>query len=233
MIRVRLTCSAGLLLGLLLLATLPLAASPPSTSAECTCAMILELDGWCAVHSIGYIAGLEIETYLLFEVLDAHGHEVGLTSFQCAACQRAFESQGFCDEHRMGFVSGLAYYSRLTFLVARARASAGSAAPCPECREAAAADGWCGACGGVGFVGSVAFRDRRAYDEVVRALDLVHRADAVGRRCVHCAVAMATDGVCPVCKLEYKDGKPRPFVAREPSGGARRGPPPEAVKDDN
>ncbi len=202
------------------LVMLLLAEPAPARTDACTCAINLQRDGWCEGHAIGYIAGLEIHTGLLFEALDAHGHEVDLTSFDCPACQRAIETEGFCPEHRIGFVRGLAYFSRLTFLLARARSHTGSAAPCRECASLPAAGGWCEACE-VGFVGSVVFRDRRDFDEVFRALDLVRRADALGERCEHCAVAMATDTICARCKLEYRNGEPRPFVPRAPAGPAR------------
>lgn len=203
----------------------------PVPAADCTCPVIMELDGWCGAHAIGYVAGLEIQTYLLFEALDAHGHEVDLDSFQCPTCQRAIAQQGFCEEHRIGFVSGLAYYSRLTYLVARARATGGSAAPCPECGEIAAAGGWCDACGGAGFAGPVRFHDRRDYEEVVRALDLVHRADERGARCAHCAVAMVTDSLCPICKIEYRNGEAHPFVPRGTAGGTGAGQPRQRATD--
>lgn len=212
------------------LAALLLAAALPVLSAECTCVVIMELDGWCEAHGIGYIAGLEIHTPLLFEALDAHGHQVNLASFKCPGCRRAIETQGFCEEHRIGFISGLLYYSRLTYLVARARSS-GPAAPCPQCRRVAAEGGWCAACGGAGFAGPVRFRDKRDYQEVVRALDLVRRADVVGERCEFCAVAMATDSVCPKCKLQYRGGVAYPFLPREPSAGADPGQPGKTPKD--
>jgi hypothetical protein len=201
----------------LALAILLLAGSAPASGGACTCPVIQELDGWCEVHAIGYIAGLEIHSQLLFEVLDAHGHEVDLDSFDCPGCRRAIETTGFCEEHRIGFVRGLAYFSKLTFLVARARSNGGAGAPCPACKTIAAAGGWCEACG-VGFAGPVVFHDRRDFDEVSRALDLVGRADALGQRCEHCAVAMATDSICVPCKLEYRNGEPHPFVPSAPAG---------------
>jgi hypothetical protein len=206
------------------LALLLLAVARVAEAAECACPVIMERDGWCEVHALGYVAGLEIETYLLFEALDAHGHQVDHAAFPCPSCQRAIGSDGFCDEHRLGFVGGLAYYSRLTFLVAKARAS--GAVGCAECREVAARGGWCEACGGAGFIGPVVFRDRRAYDETGRALDLVHRADVVGRRCEQCAVAMVTDSLCPLCKLEYRGGEARPFRPAAPDGGPASADPP-------
>src|SRR5262245_17323887 len=89
-----------------------LAGSSATPAAECTCPVVVQQDGWCSRHEIGYIAGLAIETPLLFETLDAHGHEVDLDSFQCSGCKRAIETDGFCETHGIGFVSDLAYYSR-------------------------------------------------------------------------------------------------------------------------
>ena len=202
------------------LVLLLLSGPTPEPPAACTCTVALEIDGWCDVHRVGYVAGVEIRTQLLFEALDAHGHEVDLTSFDCPACRHAIETGGFCSEHRIGFVNGLAYFSRLTYLLARARSHGTPGAHRPECASAAAAGGWCES-RDVGFVGSVVFRDRRDFDEVTRALDRVRRADAVGPRCEHCAAAMATDTICAVCKLEYRNGEARPFVPRAPAGPAR------------
>jgi len=213
------------------LVLLLLAGTLPMPAAECNCSTVKERDSWCEVHAIGYIAGLGIRTYVLFEALDAHGHEVDPAAFPCPNCRRAIEADGFCEEHRVGFVSGLAYFSRLTFLVASARATGGSAVPCPECRKVAQQNGWCDACGGAGFIGPVRFPGKRAYQEVVRALELVRRADVVGQRCAQCAAAMVTDSICPVCKLDYRDGVAHPFVPRGPSGRTAPAQPSAATRD--
>lgn len=100
---------------LLLLLSLSLGAVTTAHDASgCSCRQSEEIGAWCDEHAFGKLAGVTIRSKLLFETLDAHGHDLDLTSFECATCRAAIESSGFCDEHRTGFVDGRAYFSRLT-----------------------------------------------------------------------------------------------------------------------
>jgi hypothetical protein len=176
------------------------------TPGTCACAHALEHDGWCDVHGIGYVGSVEVRSQLLFEALDAHGHDVDPSTFDCPSCRKAVETSGFCPTHRVGFVGGQAYFSRLTYDLARGKRLTPSEVTCPVCRKHMLGRGWCPSCG-VGMVGSVALRDRQAFDGVDHALKLVEAANRVASRCENCAVAMVFDGTCPICGIRYQDGK--------------------------
>ena len=192
----------------LLLFVLPLVCGVPEsvTPGTCSCAHALEHDGWCDVHGIGYVGSVEVTSHLLFEALDAHGHDVDTSTFDCPSCRKAIETNGFCPEHRIGFRNELAYFSRLTYELARADRVGVRDVACPVCRKHMESRGWCAACG-VGMVGHARFRDRRTFDRVDHALDIVEAANRVAARCEHCAAAMVTDTMCPVCGIRYEDGK--------------------------
>src|SRR5512145_2390386 len=89
------------------------------TPGRCACAQALENDGWCDVHGVGYVGSIEVVSRLLYETLDAHGHAVDPTTFECPSCQEAIATAGFCETHRVGFIGGQAYFSRLSYELAR------------------------------------------------------------------------------------------------------------------
>jgi len=192
----------------LLLFVLPLVCGSPEsiTPGICSCAHALEHGGWCDVHQVGYVGSVEVTSHLLFEALDAHGHDVDTSTFDCPGCRKAIETSGFCDTHLVGFVQGQAYFSRLTYNLARGKRVAPSEVTCPVCRKHMLGRGWCAACG-IGMVGNLALRDRRAFDDVDHTLKLVEAANHVAARCEHCAVAVVFDATCPICGIRYKDGK--------------------------
>jgi hypothetical protein len=167
------------------------------------------MSGWCARHGVGYVADVKIRSFLLYEMMDAHGHTIGVRTFPCPACQEALDSEGFCDEHRMGFVGGQAYFSRLTFELARAQSTDLTKIVCPVCRKNARGHGWCEA-HQTGMVGNFAITDRRRYQDVAKAIDILEIASKISERCEHCALAIVTDSRCPFHKITYKDGHPVP-----------------------
>src|SRR5262245_37038094 len=63
-------------------------------TAECLCPQARRVDGWCDVHHVGYIAGLPVSSQLVHEALDAHGHQVDLTTFDCPSCRAAIAASG-------------------------------------------------------------------------------------------------------------------------------------------
>jgi hypothetical protein len=189
----------------LLLAFLAGGAVSP-TPGVCSCPAIEAEGGWCDVHEVGWIGGVEVGSKMLFETLDAHGHDVDLATFDCPSCRQAIERQGFCDEHRVGFVEDRAYFSKLGWRLARGKRVDLSKIRCPRCREHARSRGWCASCGR-GMAGAIALSDRKAWNEVDRALAIVERADQAATRCVHCAVAMVTDTDCAFCRIAYRDGR--------------------------
>ena len=184
-------------------------AAPPEapSPAPCTCATAKLENGWCEAHGRGYVASIEIRSKLVYETLDAHGHTLDLSTFQCAACQKAIASDGFCEDHRVGFVNRQVYFSRLTYELARGQTRDPATLTCPVCRKNAESRGWCEKCG-LGMVGRVAMKDRQGYEHAARAAEILQAATQAAQRCEWCAVAMITDTQCPLCKIIYKDGKP-------------------------
>jgi hypothetical protein len=179
------------------------------TPGTCACAPARRDGGWCDVHAVGFIGGMEVRSHSLLEVLDAHGHDVDPGSFHCPACQWAIETDGFCAEDRVGFIDGKAYFSRLSHDLASAERVEPEKIGCATCRKNAGAHGWCDACKR-GIVGTRAFDERAAYERVVQALAIVHRADETAQRCEYCAVAMVSDSECAICRISYRDGEPVP-----------------------
>ena len=177
--------------------------------AFCTCAAAKVTNGWCEAHGIGYVALVPIRSRMLYETLDAHGHTLDLGTFQCPSCKKAIESDGFCVEHRVGFVKKQAYFSRLTYELARGESRDPATITCPVCRKNAESHGWCSKCK-LGMVGTTAIRDKKAYEAVANAIEILTAATKAIERCEDCAVAMVTDTQCPRCRITYKNGKPLP-----------------------
>jgi hypothetical protein len=184
-----------------------LGAAAPAAPPGCTCAAARDLGGWCAVHDLGYIGGLEIKSAWLYDTLDAHGHDLDLSTFVCPSCRRAIGGDGYCDEHRIGFVRKKAYFSWLTYALAHGTHLDPAAIRCKACRAHAATFGWCER-DRVGMIGSVAIADRAFYDRTIAALSIVKLANEAATRCKYCAAAIVTDTTCPICKIRYKDGRP-------------------------
>ena len=195
------------MLQLLLHALLLVCGAPESvTPGTCACAYAIEHDGWCDVHGIGYVGSVEVTSRLLLETLDAHGHAIDPSTFDCPSCRKAIDTNGFCPTHQIGFLDKQAYFSRLTYELARAERVEKGDVTCPVCRKHMESRGWCPACG-VGMVGHARFRDRGTFDVVDRVLGRVEAANRVAERCEQCAVAIVFDNTCPVCGIRYKDGK--------------------------
>ena len=189
-----------------LLVLLILSGASPAQE-PCTCPGAKVAGGWCELHGTGYVASVEIHSRLLYDALDAHGHMLDLSTFECTLCRTAIESDGFCDQHRVGFLARQAYFSRLTYELARGEAREPISITCPTCRRNTASHGWCEKCG-VGMVGHVQVRDRRAYEHAAKAVDILRAASNTVKRCEWCAIAMVTDTTCPQCRITWKDGKP-------------------------
>jgi len=184
-----------------------LAAPGPDAGPACTCATARLDNGWCEAHAVGWVAGVEIHSRLLYDAMDAHGHTLDLTTFTCESCRKAIDTDGFCPLHHIGFVHRQAWFSRLTYELARGEKRDAGAIACPRCRKNAASLGWCDK-DHIGMVGSVAIHDRPAYDQAVAAVRILQEAVRTTARCELCALAMVTDTRCPWCKITYKNGKP-------------------------
>jgi hypothetical protein len=174
--------------------------------AACTCAAAPAMNGWCEEHHVGYVAGIAIHSQLLYEALDAHGHQVDLSTFDCPSCREAIRTGGFCETHRVGFVGSLAYFSRLTYELARAKTQIGEIS-CEICRHNVAKGGWCDR-SKLGRIGPFVFEDKAAFLRAMREVEILRTAIAAIPRCERCAVAIVTDSQCPLCHITYKNGVP-------------------------
>ena len=185
-----------------------LAGYPSTTknpSAPCTCGDARGMSGWCERHGIGYVADVEIRSWLLYEMMDAHGHAIDIRLLDCPECQRAYQSDGFCEEHKMGFVGKKAYFSRLTFELARADPIDPTTIACPVCRKNTHGHGWCEA-HQIGMVNHLAIRDRAHYRHLLAAIENLEIANKASEQCEECALAIVADGRCPFHRITYKDG---------------------------
>ena len=162
--------------------------------------------GWCPVHRVGSIGGVTVPSRWLFDTLDAHGHDVDTTTFTCPSCRRAIATDGFCDEHKTGFVAKRAYFSWLTYALAHGDRKRPSEIACAVCRRNAASHGWCEK-DRIGMIASVAIAHRDDYERTLHALLIVEMANEAAKRCEYCAAAIVTDTTCPVCRIQYRDGR--------------------------
>lgn len=168
----------------------------PAAGEEDACAEARRSHAWCEAEGAGFIAGIEIRSEVLWEALDAHGHDVDVERLGCDVCRKAKAGGGFCDEHAMGWAGGMAYLSRLTYHLARAESLASGSLACTTCRKHAETVGWCEECG-LGIVGNIAFRDREEFEEMVRQIEVLRTAIERSGDCEICAGALIIDGRCP------------------------------------
>jgi hypothetical protein len=184
---------------------------PPdfADAPACTCTLAKLRHQWCPACRVGYVAGVRIESELLYEEIDAHGHDIDPARIECKSCQEALKADGFCEKCRMGFVHKQAYLSRLTYYVARGETKDVATIACPGCTKNSERHGWCDACE-VGMVGNVAFKLKTEFEQAAKAYDVLREAVATVQRCLTCAVAMVIDGRCPACKVAFRDGRRTP-----------------------
>lgn len=183
------------------IATITASAAPP-----CDCAEASLRNGWCRPCVVGYVAGVPIKSAMLFEALDAHGHDIDPDSISCSPCRRALDTDGFCAKCRVGYVKKQLYFSELTYIMARGTPRDPAKITCTPCRGRAQAAmrrgpladaaGWCKA-ERAGTVGNVQFKDRKDFDRARRQYALLARAVKASKRCEYCAVAIFTRGACP------------------------------------
>ena len=202
-------------LSLLAVALFCLAAAP--IDDPCTCAAARKANGWCDRCEIGYVASIEVRSSILFETLDAHGHEIDPESASlqsCPGCVVALKNDGYCPQTRCGFVGKLAYFSRLTYLLAKGERTDLSRITCTVC-TANAADttlpvhgrGWCDECK-VGLIGNVAFRDPKMFKAAAKEYERLLKAIKTSERCGTCGAAQFYGRRCPICRISYTTGEP-------------------------
>ncbi|MCZ6612336.1 MAG: hypothetical protein O6941_06850, partial [Planctomycetota bacterium] len=154
----------GILIGSL---ALLLAGCAAPTNTACICPVAKVNNGWCSQCALGYVAGVTIESEMLFEALDAHGHDIDPGGVQCRSCRKAMEIDGFCDRCQLGWVRQQAYFSTLTYWLANGQAKDVSKITCPICKANADQLGWCASCG-VGMVGNVALPTKEGFEQASR-----------------------------------------------------------------
>ena len=179
-----------------------------SSTGTHDCLLEAERGGWCETCSAGSLAAMRIESRMLFEALDAHGHEVDPESFDCAGCSLAVTTGGYCEECNRGFVEGQAYLSPLSYHLARGDVIVPSELRCDLCRENAESLGWCSDCAR-GVVGNIAIGDPLEHAIVAEKVRILRRAMALAGDCEICAAAMVVDGTCSRCRIDYRDGEAR------------------------
>lgn len=167
------------------------------------------MSGWCERHGIGYVGSVKIRSWLLYEIMDAHGHTLDFSNLQCPECRKAMTTDGYCEEHKIGFVAKKAYFSRLTFELARAEKRDLLKISCPVCWRNASDRGWCET-HQVGMVGDRAILGRERWDHVAKAIGILEIAEKMSEQCEQCAMAIVTDARCPYHRITYKDGHPVP-----------------------
>ena len=56
---------------------------PQAPQTGCICSQATLQSGWCIEHERGYVFGIAIQSQMLFEAMDTHGHEVRGDSLTC------------------------------------------------------------------------------------------------------------------------------------------------------
>ncbi|MBI4719551.1 MAG: hypothetical protein HY763_17275 [Planctomycetes bacterium] len=190
-----------------------LAMMQPAPAGECRCPQARRAHGWCDACRVGYVAGHRIPSQLMYEVLDAHGHEIDAQRLTCETCRKAIAEDGYCSTCRMGFIGGQAYLSRLTYYVARGSVVEPAELSCSACRAHYSSTGWCAACG-VGIVGNVRYRNLTDFEAAAGEYRRLVAAVARLAECEKCAVASLTDGLCTKCGKAFRNGRSQPIRAR-------------------
>ena len=178
----------------------------PASVTECRCDVYKLKGGWCSKCETGHLAGVRNKSEFLFEVLDAHGHDIDPSAIRCGICKEARKSNSFCDQCRRGWIDNKVYMSRLTYHLTKGEARVLSDIKCATCREGAAKGGWCEKCR-LGMVGNVAIKDKTDFDHAAEAYRRLLDAVRLSSRCEMCAVALMSDGRCTKCNKSYKNGE--------------------------
>ncbi len=192
----------------------PRAAMHPGAgdASVCVCEDARARHRWCDHCGHGYIAGVRIESAMLFDTLDSHGHPLDPATVTCETCQTAMIDGGWCESCERGWVDGLAFMSRLTYEVSAAPRVPDAAVACPTCRLARLGTGWCPR-HAAGWVGSARLSDRDSFEAASAAYGRLVAAVQATPRCELCACAIALDRRCPRCRVAYRDGTAIPADA--------------------
>jgi len=189
---------------LMALSAAPAAAHPRATTS---CEEAKRINAWCTSANVGYVASVPIHSAFLYEVLDAHGHPIIKSEVTCPTCLKAIETDGYCPAHKMGYVLGEAWMSSITWHLARAKPINLKSITCPVCRRHVEGIGWCEK-DQRGIAGYFAVTDKKEFEALTAAYQILLQANAMAEKCETCAGAMITDETCPVHHVKYSGGKP-------------------------
>jgi hypothetical protein len=181
-------------------------ADPLPESGPCNCESTKAVGGWCPECKVGYLAGVRIPSRTLFEVLDAHGHDIDLNALRCATCRKAAADHGFCESCRIGFREKKAYFSRLTYELSGARPVDRSRLKCEACRRSTAHLRWCTSCR-LGMVGNLAFEIDVDFHFAKQEFERLLTAVEMLSTCEQCAVAYFARSICPKCRKDDDGGR--------------------------
>ncbi len=196
-------------------AILALGGVAAAAASVCSCAEAERSGGWCSACDVGYVGSLRLTSKLLYDEVDAHGHDFDPAKLSCETCRAALASDGYCERHRRGFVAGRAYVTFLAYHLAQGGRVEPAELGCTACRQNARSFGWCQACG-QGMIGHVAVKDREVYERLAVDYEILIRANERSATCESCAAAMVLDGTCGRCNVSYRGGKPAPSQPVKP-----------------
>lgn len=159
-----------------------------------------EIGIWCRKCNVGHLAGIKIESAMLFETLDPHGHDIDVNTLHCQHCIAAVAVDGFCQSCGIGFKGKQAYFTPLTWGLARGAAMRDHS--CQACASLTGNAGWCERCSR-GIVGNIQIDDREIYEPTATELHVLRSAIARVSACELCACAMVVHRTCPNCRISY------------------------------
>ena len=188
---------------------LALAALAAGAAQQDPCREARRSHRWCDAREVGFVADVEVRSRVLYDALDAHGHDFDASRRDCEVCRKAQAGGGYCEKHLIGFVDGRAYLSRLTYHVFRGKTFEPEELPCSECWDPKTPHRWCEECG-LGYVGNVMLRDREEFDQLSREYEVLLNAGERASICEICAAAMVQHSRCHIHRISFQDGKEIP-----------------------
>ncbi len=164
------------------------------------CQEAMPVNGWCSPCDHGLVAGRIIPSRQFHELLDAHGHEVEISTLQCGMCRVVAPHDGFCSRCRNGFVAGQLYFSELTWALAGG-VQESRGIDCRGCLELIEDSGRCPHCL-AHWVGSVRFVEAEPAAIAAHQFERLKIALQRLERCEECALAGFFGTRCRVCGQE-------------------------------
>ena len=172
--------------------------------SPCTCELAKVYGGWCRRCNVGYIANHRVESAMLFEMIDPHGHDLDIEMLRSKVGPEVVPNDLWCDAAAMGFVGGKAFFTRLTWGLAKGSPAMADRLTCPFCRAHSGDDpAWCEHCRR-GMVGNVAFADRALFEQTASEYRNFLAAIDREKTCNLCAYAMVAHTRCPKSKNAYR-----------------------------